>query len=197
MKLYWSPTSPYVRKVSVVAHELGIELEREKVAVHDLANNDYGKVNPVNRIPALRLDDGTMLWDSRLICEYLDASKGRKLLPADGAERWRILNLQVLGDGILDAGVPRMAERSRPKEQQNQARLDEYVRSVHQTLAHLESITNQLGGVNLGTIAVGCALGYLDFRYADEPWRPDHPKLAAWFEEFARRPSMLATVPQA
>lgn len=196
MKLYYSPTSPYVRKVSAVAVELGIELETETVAVHAFPS-DYGRVNPVNRVPALRLDDGSMLFDSRVICEYLDVAHGSTLLPAAGPERWRVLTLQVLGDGILDAGVPRLAEIRRPPEQQNPGRLAEYVRSVTQTLDALEADAAGLDGVNLGTLTIGCALGYLDFRYPDEPWRTGRPALAAWYDGFARRPSMLQTVPKA
>jgi glutathione S-transferase len=194
MKLYHSAPSPYARKTRVTALELGVELELETVAVHAIPS-DYGAINPVNRIPALRLDSGEMVFDSRVICEYLAVQAGSDLLPAVGAERWRVLKLQVFGDGIMDAAVPRMGEVSRPKEQQNPHRLAEYERSLTQTLDALERITDQLGGVNLGAIAIACALGYLDFRFAWDPWRPSRPKLAAWFETFAARPSMAATAP--
>lgn len=196
MKLFFSSTSPYVRKVSAVAVELGIPLEREPVEVHAIPS-DYGRVNPVNRLPALMLDDGSMMFDSRVICEYLDTLKGSPLLPAAGPERWRVLKLQVLGDGVLDAGVPRLAELRRPPEQQNPHRLAEYERSMLQTLDALEAeaAAGGLAGVNLGTLTVGCALGYLDFRYPDEPWREGRPALAAWHAEFAMRPAMTETVP--
>src|SRR5882762_6290395 len=106
MKLYSSPTSPYVRKARVVAAELGIPLEEEMIAVHAMPS-DFGKISPVNRIPALRLDDGTVMLDSRVICENLDSLKGARLLPPSGAARWQVLKLQVMGDGLLDAAVPR------------------------------------------------------------------------------------------
>lgn len=198
MKLYFSSTSPYVRKVSAVAAELGIRLEIEPVEVHAIPS-DYGLVNPVNRVPAVRLDDGTMIFDSRVICEYLDATKGSPLLPTAGPERWRVLKLQVLGDGILDAGVPQLGELRRPPEQRNPPRLAEYERSIRQTLDALEAeaASGDLQAVNLGTLTIGCALGYLDFRYADAPWRDGRPALAAWYEGFARRPAMTETVPKA
>jgi glutathione S-transferase len=194
MKLYSSPTSPYVRKVRVAAAELGLSLELETVKVHEIPS-DYGNVNPVNRIPALRLDDGSMVFDSRVICEYLDAQKGAGLLPPSGSARWYVLKLQVFGDGILDAAVPRRMEMNRPAAQQSPPRLTEYERSIHQTLDALEGMTAELTGLNLGTIAIGCALGYLDFRFADENWRASRPNLARWFEAFAKRPSMQATQP--
>ena len=196
MILYASTMSPYVRKARVVAAELGVDLTLETVPVHDFPS-DYGRINPVHRIPALGLDDGTVLPDSRLICEYLDAENGHRLLPAAGAERWRILRLQVWGDGILDAAVPRRGELARVPEQQNQPRLDEYQRSIETTLDALEGHVDELAGINLGTIAVAVALGYLDFRFAHEDWRARRPKLAAWYAGFAERPSMQATLPSA
>lgn len=196
MKLYSSPTSPYVRKVRVLALELGTPLELQPVAVHAIPS-DFGKINPVNRIPALELDDGELIFDSRVICEYLDVAAGGRFLPSAGPERWRVLKLQVFGDGILDAAVPRYFELQRPPQQRSDHRLAEYERSMRQTLDALEQEAERLGEANLGAIAVGCALGYLDFRFADEPWREGRPRLAAWYEAFAARPSMAQTAPVA
>jgi glutathione S-transferase len=196
MLLYFSPTSPYVRKVSVTASELGIALDREAVAVHAFPS-DYGKINPVNRIPALRLDDGSMMFDSRVICEYLDTLKGSRLLPPSGPARWQVLKRQVLGDGILDAAVPRIGEVGRPAAQQSPGRLAEYERSIRQTLDALEAGVGELRGLDLGTIAVGCGLGYLDFRFPQDQWRNGRPNLAAWYGEFAKRPAMVSTMPKA
>jgi glutathione S-transferase len=195
VKLYSSPTSPYVRKVRAAAIELGVDLELEPVAVHAIPS-DYGKINPVNRIPALRLDDGSMIFDSRVICEYLDVQAGQFLLPKGGPERWRVLNLQVFGDGILDAAVPRMQELQRPPEQRSPTRLAEYERSIHQILDALEAMAPRLVDVDLGTLTVGCALGYLDFRFPQEPWREGRPQLARWYEGFTSRRSMVETTPR-
>jgi glutathione S-transferase len=201
MKLYYSPTSPYVRKVQVTAIELGLALELEPVAVHAFPS-DYGRVNPVNRIPALELDDGELVFDSRVICEYLITGQGSDLLPASGPERWRVLKLQVLGDGLMDAAVPKMGEVSRPPDRRWQPRLDEYDRSLRQTLDALEGLAaakagQNLDGLNLGVIAIACGLGYLDLRFAAEPWRDGRPALTAWFGAFSRRPSMVTTFPVA
>lgn len=196
MKLYYSPPSPYARKPRVVALELGLELELELVAVHSL-QSDYGRINPVNRIPALLADDGALVFDSRVICEYLDTTHHGGLLPVSGPEHWAVLKLQVMGDGLMDAAVPRNAERHRPPAQQNPDRLAEYERSMTQILDALEAGAAALGGLNLGVISIGCALGYLDFRYPDLPWRPGRPRLSAWYEGFAARPSMIQTRPDA
>jgi len=196
VKLYYSPASPYARKPRVVASELGLDLGLETVAVHSL-ESDYGRINPVNRIPALQVDDGALVFDSRVICEYLDTTYDGGLLPRSGPERWAVLKLQVLGDGLMDAAVPRNAERNRPPAQQNPDRLAEYERSMRQTLDALEAATAELGGLNLGVISIGCALGYLDFRYPDLPWRPERTQLSAWYEGFAARPSMIQTRPDA
>lgn len=195
MKLYYSPASPYVRKVHVLALELGLTLELVPVKVHDMPS-DYGRINPVNRIPALQADDGSLVFDSRVICEYLDAQHGHRFLPTAGPERWRVLKLQVLGDGIMDAAVPLRAELNRPQPNRWQPRLAEYERSIDMTLDALEKAPAELDRLNLGTLTVGCALGYLDFRFPDRDWRGARPKLARWFAEFSQRPSMQATVPK-
>jgi glutathione S-transferase len=196
LKLFYSAASPYARKPRVVAAELGLDLDLEPVAVHSL-QSDYGRINPVNRIPALLADDGAVVFDSRVICEYLDAIHDGGLLPGSGPERWAVLKLQVIGDGLMDAAVPRNAERNRPPIQQNPDRLAEYERSMRQILDALEIATDDLAGLNLGVIAIGCALGYLDFRYPALPWRPGRPQLAAWYEAFSARPSMVHTRPDA
>ncbi|HYM32077.1 MAG TPA: glutathione S-transferase N-terminal domain-containing protein [Candidatus Cybelea sp.] len=197
MKLYYSPASPYVRKVYAAAIELGIKLELDTVADLYAADSQYGKVNPVHRVPSLRLDDGSMLFDSPVICDYLDSlGKGAKLIPPSGPQRWKVLRLQAMADGILDAAVPRRQETLRPPAQQSPERLSQYQRSIRQTLDALEKSAGELEGVTIGTLAVGCALGYLDFRFPGDEWRKGRAKLAAWYESFAKRPSMTQTVPK-
>jgi glutathione S-transferase len=194
VKLYSSPTSPYVMKVRAVAAELGVALELENVAIHAMPS-DFGLINPVNRIPALRLDDGSLMLDSRVICEYLDWLKGSTLLPPSGSARWQVLKLQVFGDGLLDAAVPRRAEMNRPAAQQSPPRLAEYERSIRQVLDALDGSVEDLAGVNLGTLAIGCGIGYLDFRFSDEDWRRTRRSLARWYDDFAKRPAMQTTKP--
>jgi len=195
MKLYFSPTSPYVRKVSVTASELGVPLEIETVLIHD-PRSDFGRINPVHRIPALRLDDGSVMFDSRVICEYLTVLKDNRLLPASGAARWHVLKLQVLGDGLLDAAVPRRGEVLRPPSQQSPERLAEYERSIRLTIDYLNAHAADLAGLSIGTIAIGCGLGYLDFRFPQDNWRTGRPHIAAWYDAFAKRPSMTASAPK-
>lgn len=196
LKLYGSPTSPYVRKVRVLALELNIPLELERVDAHALPSN-YGAINPINRIPALRLEDGSMLFDSRVICEYLDTLRGSTLLPPHGRQHWQVLQTEVLGDGILDAAVPRYSEILRPIAQQSPLRLAKYERSIRQILDTLVGDVASLASVNLGTLSVACALGYLDFRFTADAWRSHREALAQWYGLFSQRPSMMATEPDA
>lgn len=197
MKLYHSPASPYARKVRAVAKECGIT--PELVPTDPRGDAVYGKINPLQRIPALVLDDGEVLFDSPVIAEYLDATDhaGPKLFPAGGPARFRALKLQAMADGICDAAVPCRHETLRPKALQSEAQIALYKRSMRQALDALENMSVALEGVTIGTIAVACALGYLDFRFPDEAWREGRPKLAAWFETFAKRPSLSETAPTA
>ena len=204
MKLRYSPASPYVRKVMVTAHETGLEGRIEKVAttvVPVKENAELSRENPLTKVPTLIADDGEVLYDSPVICEYLDTlhdSGGAKLFPPAGPARWKALRLQALADGILDAAILTRYEKAiRPEELQWRDWVDGQMRKVRQGLDALEAKAGELAGpLTIGTIAAGCALGYLDFRFADENWRQGRPKLAAWYEEFAQRPSMKATVPQ-
>jgi len=138
---------------------------------------------------------GEVLFDSPLICEYLDANHGGGLFPPSGPERWRVLKLQALGDGIMDAAVPRRGEVLRPEQQQSPGRLAAYERSIRQILDVLEKVVAELDGVNIGTIAIACALGYLEFRFPDDAWQKGRPALKAWYDAFAQRPSMTQTAP--
>jgi glutathione S-transferase len=203
MKLRFAPTSPYVRKVAVTAIEAGLDdrVERIETNVWDPAT-DIAEDNPLGKVPALTTDDGTVLCDSPVICEHLDSLHGGpKLIPADGSERWRVLNLQALADGIMDSAVARIIEqRMRPEEFRWDGWLTRQKDKITAALDVLErqAADDSLGGaVNLGGIALGCALGYLDFRFPDDKWRDGRPALAAWFEGFAQRPSMRQTEPPA
>jgi len=200
MKLRYSPTSPYVRKVTVSAIELGLAERIERIPTNTsdpksgLAND-----NPLAKVPALILDDGEVLYDSPVICEYLDSQHtGTKLIPAAGPARWRALRQQALCDGILDAAILRMLEvKRRPEALRWADWISLHGGKMKRAVDRLETEAADLKGpLTLGQIAAGCTLGYLDFRYADEDWRPAHPKLAAWYKEFAQRPSMLATIPK-
>jgi glutathione S-transferase len=198
MKLRYSPTSPFVRKVTVTLHETGQfeNVELVETNVWDPAT-DIGNDNPVGKVPALTTDDGTVFIESNVICDYLDSQNtGRKLLPELGPEYWRVLRLRALADGILDSAVDRVKETRRPEDKQWDGLHERRRSAIERTLDLLETGADQLGdSVNAGNIALGCALGYLDLRFASEDWRRGRPALAAWYERFSARPSMQATIP--
>ncbi len=199
MRLHWSPRSPFVRKVMIVAHERGL-VERiacvRTVAAMTKPHAELMKNNPLSKIPTLVLDDGTVLYDSPVICEFLDALEGvPKLFPVASAPRLIALRRQALGDGFLDLLVLLRDEKARP--QRSNAHLASAAARKIAVLDHLEAEAEMIAQTpfDIGHIAIGCSLSYLDFRYADEDWRTDHPRLAAWHATFAARPSAQATEP--
>lgn len=203
MKLRYSPTSPYVRKVMIVALETGLaeHIERIPTTVAPTKRNDeVARENPLVKVPALTTDDGLVLYDLPVICEYLDTlHEGPKLFPASGKARWLALRQQALGDGILDAAILGRYEILRPKEFQWPDWIDAQLRKVRGALGALEIEVEagELGGpLSIGQITVACALGYLDFRYASEEWRGKHRRLAAWFDEFSKRKAIELTKPK-
>jgi glutathione S-transferase len=198
MKLFWSSRSPFVRKVMVTAHELGLagRIRTERVTVSAAAPNaEVMAVNPLNKIPTLMLDDGSALYDSRVICEYFDTlHDGSRLFPADPAARFAALRRQALGDGLMEAIVLRLGEQARPAATQSEKHLSAYRLKIAAALDRLESEADGLAGaLAIGHIAIGCALAHLDFRFAGDDWRAGRPRLARWYGDFARRPSMQAT----
>lgn len=199
MRLYWSRLSPYVRKVMVVAHEVGLAGEIERVDIEvsmSTANRDLLPFNPLGQIPTLVLADGTTLHDSRVICDYLDATAGGGLFPAAPAG-WDALRRHALGDGIMDALIIWRQERLKPPERQTQAWLDTFALKIATAIEQLERTSQQLRAApfDIGHIAIGCALGYLDVRFGDLGWRTGHPALAEWHAGFEARPAARATAP--
>jgi glutathione S-transferase len=196
MKLYWSSRSPFVRKAMVAAHEVGLaqRIRTERVVVSAAAPNaDVMAVNPLNKIPTLVLDDGTALYDSRVICEYFDTlHDGAKLFPAESGARWTALRHQALGDGLMEVIVLRLGEQNRPAANQSEKHMAAFKLKIATALDRLEREDLQ-GTLTIGHIAIACALGHLDFRFATDAWRTGRPSLAGWYGEFARRPSMQAT----
>ncbi|MCB4769061.1 glutathione S-transferase N-terminal domain-containing protein [Ancylobacter sp. Lp-2] len=202
MKLIYAPTSPFVRKVMAVALEVGlagkleIEFNPASPLQRDPALVDY---NPLGKIPALVLDDGSVLFDSPVICEYLAASVGdTALFPAAGPARWAALTQQALGDGLLDAAIANRYETVvRPEATRWPGWTTAQLAKITGALDRIEALAPELqDAVTIGTITLGCALGYLDFRYAHLNWREGRPQAAAWFAAFDERPSMAATRPR-
>jgi glutathione S-transferase len=200
MKLRHSTTSPYVRKVNVTAIELGLERRIERILTNTQdPNSDHARDNPLGKVPALITDQGEPLYDSPVICEYLDSlHDGPRLFPEAGPARWLALRQQALADGILDAAILRMLEtKRRPEALRWPGWIALQSGKVASALDQLESEADRLAGpLTIGQIAIGCALSYLDFRFSDEDWRVERPRLAAWHEGFASRPSMRETRPK-
>lgn len=198
MQILFSPFSPYVRKCLLAAHELGLN-ERVTLLPSNAhpVNRDQEIIakNPLGKVPTFFTDDGQVLYDSRVICEYLDQLAGSRLIPACGAERWQTLTLQALGDGMLDAALlARYEDVARPDELKWPAWRAAQLDKCQTSLAYLESRPALLAGrIDLGTLAIGCALWYLDLRFADVDWRSAHPQVTQWYAEFSKRPSMRHT----
>lgn len=195
--LHWSPRSPFVRKVMVAAHELGLagRIDTRRTLVRMGApNGDLLPDNPLSKIPTLVLPDGSALYDSLTICEYLNDVAGGSLFPA-GAARWPALTRQALGNGWLDLLVLWRNERDKPAAAQTAEWMDSFSTKNAATLARCEQDATSWpeGRCDIGDIAIGCALSYLDFRFADLGWREGRPVLAAWHARIAARPSFAAT----
>lgn len=200
MLLRHSKTSPFVRKVMIVALETGLDSALTLETTNAWApDTDLPRDNPLGKVPALVADGGEHLYDSPVICEYLDSlHDGARLFPAAGAARWTALRRQALADGILDASLAVVVETLRRPEPVRWA--DWVARqqaAITRGLDALEDEAAALAGLStIGEIAIACALGYLDFRKPVDDWRAGRPRLAAWYAEVARRPSMAATVPE-
>ncbi|RMD90932.1 MAG: glutathione S-transferase [Alphaproteobacteria bacterium] len=200
-KLYDNPASPFCRKVRVLLHEAGRADEVELVfsVGHPLAPEQMPLAeNPLGKIPCLVRPEGPALYDSRVICRYLDERFGAGLYPEDGI--WEVLTLEATADGIMDAAVLMVYEaRCRPEEMRYQPWVEAQWAKIARALDALQARwMGHLGGpLDIGQIAVGCALGYLDFRHGARDWRAGRQELAEWHADFAERPSMQATIPTA
>lgn len=200
MRLYHSHTSPYVRKVMVLLHETG---QLDDVEVITVDNSPLAPTEPLpskaplTRIPALERPDGPTLFDSRVICAFLDARVSAGMYP-DGARRWEVLTLEALADGMLDSALAMAYEvRFRPGDKQWDGWLDAQWAKVDRACAALNQrwMAHLSGPLDMAQIAVACALGYLDLRHDGRGWRKGNDALAAWYEAFSARPAMIATRP--
>jgi glutathione S-transferase len=194
-----SPSSPFVRKVRIAASVLGLDdqIRTERAETGD-PNDSLRQQNPLGKIPALLLENGTVLFDSRVILEYLDhRAGGGRIIPKDPEQRFAALRLQALADGLIDASILLVYEaRWRSPERHEPKWLDHQAAKVERALAVLEA--NRPAPANppdVGQITLACALGYRDFRF-DGSWRKGHPHLVAWLDDFAARvPAFAATKP--
>ena len=197
LKLFYSSVSPYARKVRVLVSEKSIEsrialqscLPFEKPA-------DLIALNPLSKVPCLVLEDGTALYDSPFICEYLDQLSAPELVPPSGPARWLTLGRQALADGILDAGVSVRLESQRAKTERSPAWITRQTEVIDRSLNAFEEAIASFGEtLTMAHIALGCALGWLDFRMPTHDWRKERPQLSHWFSQISARPSMIATKP--
>jgi len=204
MTLFYNPASPFARKVLILLHETG-QLDRvallptqvSPVSPDAALNQD----NPAGKLPALRLADGNVIHDSRVILEYLDTQHvGNPLIPREGSARWRRLTLASLADALLDAALLIRYETAlRPPEKHWDLWLDNQAEKIQRSLAYFEqnAIAELSSHFDIAAISVAAALGYLDFRQPDLGWRNSCPHLANWFAEVSLRPSMQSTQPPA
>lgn len=200
MKLHWSPKSPYVRKVVVCIHELQLDARIERVrsvAAMLQPNAALMRDNPLSKIPTLVLEDGTSLFDSPVICEYLNALVDGPLFPAAGANRWAALRWQAFGDGLLDGLILWRNERERADARRSPELIAAFDLKTRAALAQLEREVPALAAApfSIGHITLVCALGYLDFRFDALGWRQLAPALAQWYAAQQGRPSVASTEP--
>lgn len=202
MELIWAGASPYARKVMIVAHELGLAAQIKTTdgsGTPVAPNATTTSYNPLGKLPCLIPSDGPAIYDSRIICQYLISRVEDQKMLSDGASRWPTLTLESLADGICDAAILiRYETVLRPENLRWSDWLDGQWSKVDRALDAAENrwTAHLAGPFDLGHAALGCALGYLDFRYGDRDWRAAHPALATWYGEFAKRDSAIATAPQ-
>ncbi|ANC05421.1 glutathione S-transferase [Pseudomonas putida] len=204
MVLFHAPLSPFVRKVLLVLHETG-QLDRVRLQTVNISpvsgDEQLNQDNPIGKIPALRLEDGSVLHDSRVICEYLDSQHvGNPLIPREGSARWRRLTLASQADAIMDAAVSSRYESFlRPEDKRWDGWLQAQSQKIRRGLADLEQhhLAEIASGFDIAAIGAACALGYLDLRQPEFGWREQQPGLAEWYAQVSQRASMLATVPVA
>ncbi|MFG1344091.1 glutathione S-transferase family protein [Xanthobacter autotrophicus DSM 431] len=198
MKMHWSPRSPFVRKAMIAIHEMGLQDQVtcvRTVASPFKAHEELMDDNPLSKLPTLVLDDGTVVYDSHVICEYLDTlHAGPHLFPAVWPERLIALRNEALGDGLMDLGLLWLIERWRGEGMQSADLVTANARKVERVLARLEADVTLLADrpFDIGHLTIGTALGYLDFRFPFLEWRNGRPALAAWHAGFLERPSVQA-----
>ena len=201
MNLFYSPNSPYARKARIIIRELKLGARVEEVIVSLPADAKFRAVNPLGKIPALLLDDGSVIYDSPVICEYLDELGGGKFFPRaslfkEAQGRWRALTLQALGDGIADAVVRRNQEMRLAVDKRSEDVLHRQTAAIEAAFVVANRAAPKFPATpTIGEIAIACAIGYLDLRVPNDGWRDRYPQLTEWLVVFSRFESVQATQP--
>jgi glutathione S-transferase len=201
VNLFYSPNSPYARKARIIIHELKLGARVEEVMVSLPADAKFRAVNPLGKIPALLLDDGSVIYDSPVICEYLDELGGGKFFPRaslfkEAQGRWRALTLQALGDGIADAVVRRNQEMRLAEDKRSADVLQRQTAAIEAAFVVANRAAPKFPATpTIGEIAIACAIGYLDLRVPNDGWRDRYPQLTEWLVAFSRFESVQATQP--
>jgi glutathione S-transferase len=194
MQLWYAPTSPFARKVRIAAHELGLSYRIGLIKVDPWTDKRLRDLNPLAKVPTLVLDDGRALYESALICEYLDAhAETPRLYPASGTARWETLLRQGLADGAAASAGRLFAEQRKPEAERNGGMEARFKAAIDAALDALEQDAPVHGEPLIGDIATAAFVGYLDFRFPGTGWRATRLKLSAWYDVFSQRPSMKAT----
>lgn len=199
MKLCYSATSPFVRKVVICAKELGLfdQIETFGGDMNDIFVG-INPANPLGKVPSLQIDNGEVLFDSTVICEYLDGlTDNARLFPVSGLGRAKLMTLHAVANGMTDAAYQRRMDSAAMPEGEGSPTWNARLKvAMESSLDELEKRSAEFKGeLNIATIAIGCALGYCDFRFSAENWRQGRPSLTAWYDEFSKRPSMVDTIP--
>ena len=198
MKVYFTGNSPYARKVRIAAIETG---QRDKIDWALITREERAEIvpnlNPLGKVPVAIMDTGEALYDSPVICAWVDAQhNGSKLIPSDGSERWQVMQLEALGDGLGEAVIATSQEDQRPGEKRSQGVVDRQKGKATAALNFLNARANDFNIPPLmGEIAVACALGYMEFRDVVPGWRETYPNLGRWYAEILQRPSFVETTP--
>ncbi|MHC8508407.1 MAG: glutathione S-transferase N-terminal domain-containing protein [Rhodospirillales bacterium] len=201
MKLRYSSTSPFVRKVMVTALETGQGGDIEQIPTAPWApDTDLPAVNPTGKVPALQADNGAWLFDSWVICEYLDGRHtGPKLTPESGDARVMVLRGHAMANAATDAGVLRLLEGRRAENERSSGWMERQTVAMGRILDAMDGEADSgvlKGDLNMAQIAAGCALGWFDFRFTDDNWRGTRPALAEFYDGLSNRPSFLQTAPK-
>lgn len=201
MKLRWAPGSPFVRKVTVTAIEVGLDDQIERIMTeYHKPDSDIIDHNPLGKVPAMILDDGDILVESKVICAYLDSlHDGHKIIPTDPEIRFKVLSLEALADGMTESAINVQRERGRPPEGQSDAIRDKQWGKFERAMDWINANPRVLEGpLNIGHIAIATGIGWVEFRMSDilGDWKARWPMLGAWYDQVSERPSFQATVPK-